>query len=177
MSLPTLARIPLTPDLLARESVRQFDCGDEPWEKEITDWLHAPAGGGGASDDLANGSDIGLYLNDAGELVGVGAFAPSRVGWPKPNSDLIPAWCITMLGVDRHHQRKKYGHVILGDLLRRILDTGTDPIAVLYVRVGSPAINFYTSHNFKPHGKPRKAPEGHENQRMVLDLSAPPVTP
>jgi len=57
--------------------VQGFDCGDEPWEREVADWLKAPSAEQGAIYDWYRGTEIWLYATEAGELVGVGSLGKS----------------------------------------------------------------------------------------------------
>src|SRR6266851_1077583 len=62
-----LTRIPFSESLLPR--VQAFDCGSEPWQLEISDWIKAPAGKDGAVDAIGVGTEVWLYANDGGEVV------------------------------------------------------------------------------------------------------------
>src|SRR5437870_2919878 len=80
--------------------VQAFYCGDEPWQREVSDWIKAPRGAGGALDELDRGTRIWLYVSGAGELVGFGSLAPAMQRWPRAKDPQIPASVIPMLGVD-----------------------------------------------------------------------------
>jgi ribosomal protein S18 acetylase RimI-like enzyme len=170
-----LSRISLSPELLAHQSVRNFDCGPDPWSIEVTEWFHAPVGTGGAADDLQSGDTSGsIFITNTGEVVGFCAYGPSFVSWPKNSSPRQPAFCIAYLGVDHRHQRNGYGKIILQDTLGIIQSLKTSKLVVLYVRVGNPAAKLYREFGFKDVGKPKLTPEGHENQRMILKLPSAP---
>ncbi len=74
-----LRHVAFTPDMLSRASVQAFGCGPEEWETEITDWLKAPPGAGGAADDVTVAENpVWLYATDGGDLVGVGSLGVTR---------------------------------------------------------------------------------------------------
>jgi hypothetical protein len=65
---PLAPPIAFTEELLER--VAAFECGSEPWEREVADYIRAPRGTGGALDDMANnGTQVWLYETTAGELM------------------------------------------------------------------------------------------------------------
>jgi GNAT superfamily N-acetyltransferase len=73
-----LRYVVLTPELLAE--VRKFDCGDEPYQKELASWLLNDA-----SPALARGTRVWLYVNEANEVVGYGSLGQTR--WKYPEAD------------------------------------------------------------------------------------------
>src|ERR1700722_20942655 len=70
--------IDLTPEVLAE--VKGFDCGSEPFQIELADWLtqHALAA-------LSRGTKVWLYANEADEVVGYGSLGHTR--WKYPDAD------------------------------------------------------------------------------------------
>ena len=94
-----LQKIRFTSALLPK--VQQFDCGDEPWEREVSDWIKG--GPGGVLDDLQRGCEVWLYANNSGELVGFGSLAASRWNWPSPTDPRVPISLIPNL-VPRHYE-------------------------------------------------------------------------
>src|SRR5947209_1809151 len=95
----SLTRIPFTEGLLAK--VQGFQCGDEAWEREVSDWIKAPRGGGGAIDALEHGAEIWLYVTAEGDVVGFGSLAQATQRWPRFKDPPVTASVIPMLGVDR----------------------------------------------------------------------------
>jgi hypothetical protein len=95
----SLQVIPFTPALLP--TVQAFDCGSEPWEREVSDWIKRPAGEDGAVDALARGTAVWLYVNDAGELVGFGSLDKTEQRWPKAKDPKVPASIIPWVAVER----------------------------------------------------------------------------
>src|SRR3989442_152452 len=117
-----LQRLPFTPELLAK--VQAFDCGTEPWEGEVSDWIKAAPGEGGAVDELLQGNQVWLYITAAGELVGFGSLGEARQRWPGQKDPKIEASIIPMLGVARRFwgqppgpAEERYSSRILGDLI------------------------------------------------------------
>lgn len=168
-----LQYVPFTPEMLSRASVQAFDCGSAEWEAEIAVWLKAPAGTGGAVDELADGSRIWLYITNSGDLVGVGALADSEASWPKNSSPRRAASCITWLVVDVRFREKGHGQAILNHLLGEARARADQfPLVVLYVHTantGAAAWYGNAKNNFVPVGKPVDR-NGRTYQRMVLNL-------
>jgi GNAT superfamily N-acetyltransferase len=78
--MPDILRfVVFTPDML--DAVRGFDYGDEPYQKELGDWML-----GDAIPALARGTRIWLYLNQAGDFVGYGSLGATRWKYPDPAS-------------------------------------------------------------------------------------------
>jgi len=94
-----LTRIPFAVDLLPM--VESFGCGDEPWQREVSDWIKAPPGAGGAVEELEHGAQVWLYATEEGEVVGFGSLAAASQRWPRSKDPPIPASVIPMLGVDQ----------------------------------------------------------------------------
>ena len=130
--------------MLATDMVKGFDCGQEPWESEITDWLKRLSGQDSAVGDAAAGNPVWLYVSDVGELVGVASVGFTEASYPKNSSKKRPAPCITWLGVDRRHRKKGYGVAILNHVLAECLTYIDRTLVTAYVRQGNPALHLYT---------------------------------
>lgn len=170
--------VPFTPDMLSRPSVQAFDCGAKEWEAEITAWLKAPRGQGGAVDDVeVAGNQVWLYATEDGQLVGVGSLGPTTASWPRNSSPRLPATCITWLAVDLRYRGKGYGQRILDHLLTEAKRRAEQfPLVVLYVHTANTAAaNWYgnAKNNFVPIGKPVER-NGRPYQRMVLSIAQEP---
>jgi ribosomal protein S18 acetylase RimI-like enzyme len=74
--------VPFTADLL--DEIRDFDYGDEPYQRELTDWIRNDALAA-----MAAGTKIWLYVNQAGDIVGYGSLGISRWKYPDPSSKRI----------------------------------------------------------------------------------------
>src|SRR5437764_15357828 len=95
----SLIRLPFTEERLA--SVSGFHCGDDPWEREVSDWIKAPRGSGGAIDALEHGDQVWLYATAQGDLVGFGSLGEAVQRWPRAKDPPVPVTVIPMLGLDR----------------------------------------------------------------------------
>jgi hypothetical protein len=97
-----LVKHPFTPD--DWPDVQDFDCGDEPYEREVSDWLKGPAEEGveSALNCIADDQRPGrVWLYKLGDrLVGFGALAKTEWRWPGKNNDprlplehfQLPSW-------------------------------------------------------------------------------------
>jgi ribosomal protein S18 acetylase RimI-like enzyme len=95
----TLTRIDFAENLLPK--VQGFDCGAEPWQQEVSDWIKAPRGTGGAVDALSQGNQVWLYADPNYELVGFGSIGATTQRYPRPKDDPIPASVIPWMAVAR----------------------------------------------------------------------------
>jgi ribosomal protein S18 acetylase RimI-like enzyme len=176
-----LIRIPFTEDLLPK--VQAFDCGDEPWEREVSDWIKAPRGGGGALDELEHGATVWLYVTDDGELVGFGSLAAAVQRWPRSKDPQVPASVIPMLGVDRKFwgqppgaPEERFSARLLVDLIAEAQTHRAErPILVLYVSIeNARGIKYYERAGFAELHKPYTDKNtGRVYKRMVLVLKDP----
>jgi ribosomal protein S18 acetylase RimI-like enzyme len=174
-----LLRIPFTEDLLAK--VQGFDCGEEPWQREVSDWIKAPLGSGGALDELGQGARVWLYVTQAGELVGFGSLAATMQRWPRSKDPQVPASVIPMLGVDRRFwgqpprpPEERYSAQLLDDLLAEAKRESKErPILILYVHIDNVrGIRFYERAGFVELHKPfTDKKTGRQYKRMVLVLT------
>jgi hypothetical protein len=136
MSSPVLEKLPFTADLLPK--VADFTCGAEEWEAEVSDWLKAPPGAGGAADEVANDGRVWLYYDEAGEIVGVGSLAETIQRHPVTGVENTPATVIPYVGLDVRFQGKGYAKPVLADLLAEAMaDRDQRPILVLQVHIGN----------------------------------------
>ena len=160
-----------TVDMLGWTSVQGFGCGDEAWEREITEWLKAPLGSGGAVDETFEGNTTWLYVSDDGDVVGVASVGPSSASWPKNSSPRLPATCVTWVATDYRHRGKGYGGQIMNHVVGECLARKDDfPLVVLYVYQGNPARDWYVKkYNFAEIGKPLTQ-NGRFYDRLVLSL-------
>jgi ribosomal protein S18 acetylase RimI-like enzyme len=175
-----LVRIPFTEDLLPK--VQAFDCGQEPWELEVSNWIKAPRGGGGAVDDLPR-NQVWLYATDNGDLVGFGSFGETSQKWPRSKDPPILASIIPMLGIAKEYwgqppgpRESRYSTRILEDLIvEAVAHQNERPILILFVNVNNQrAIQLYQRFGFVELHKPvTDKNTGFVNKRMVLDLTSP----
>lgn len=63
--------------------VKDFHCGDEPWDREVSGWIHDP---GGALRDMhgKRPCSVWLHINDNDSIVGFSSLCESNwAGYPK----------------------------------------------------------------------------------------------
>jgi GNAT superfamily N-acetyltransferase len=180
---PQLTRIPFTEELLPK--VQAFDCGSEPWQLEVSNWIKAPPGAAGAVDALSRNVQVWLYADEQGNLVGFGSLAEAMQRWPRSKDDPIPVSLIPWLAVDRRFWGKpegppeeRFAVVILRDLLaeaRAIQDER--PLLILFVHVdNAAAIKLYERAGFKELHKSLKDKQtGWLYKRMALLLKDQPA--
>ncbi|HEY8506142.1 MAG TPA: hypothetical protein VIL46_16265, partial [Gemmataceae bacterium] len=70
--MPDLLRfVVFTPE--SADLVRDFDCGDAPYQRELADWIRDEAEAA-----LERGTKVWLYVNQANEIIGYGSLGVSR---------------------------------------------------------------------------------------------------
>jgi GNAT superfamily N-acetyltransferase len=162
--------------------VQSFGCGEEPWEKEVSEWIKAPAGGGGGLDALEQEVKVWLYFDRSGNMLGFGSLAETTQRWPSSKDPKIPATVIPMLGLDVRYwgqpsgpPEERYANLILQDLVQEARALAqSHPILVLYVHVNNVrAIRFYERAGFQDlHKAYKDSRTGHTYKRMALALNA-----
>jgi|GEM_PF-2076811 len=142
--------------------VQDFDCGDKPYEKEVSDWLKGPEEDG--RDCAVNSikhpeKPSRVWLYKLGEqIVGFGALAHSKWRWPGKNNDpSIPLSIIIWVAVHKDFwgkpkgtEEEKYSVQILDDLVAEAeADAQTHPALGLFVhKDNGHAIKFYKDAGF-----------------------------
>jgi ribosomal protein S18 acetylase RimI-like enzyme len=177
-----LTKVPFTEELLPK--VQGFDCGEEVWEQEVSDWIKAPLGAGGALDELQQGNQVWLYVDEGGELVGFGSLGITMQRWPRSKDPQLVATSIPMLGVDRRFwgqppgpAEDRYSTRILADLIEEARKHQDErPILILFVHIENVrAIRYYERAGFTELHKPyTDKATGRVYKRMVLVLTSPP---
>lgn len=140
-------------------AVQSFYCGNEPWEREVSDWIKGgPDGQSGVIVDMQrpSGCEVWLYRTQNNILVGFGSL--SEPPWPyplkgDPHPNLIP-----MLGVRREFwgeprdvpKAERYSAQIMDDLQNEARKhSDRSPAIVLYVHPDNArAIKFYKEAGF-----------------------------
>src|SRR5262245_42150133 len=176
-----LTKIPFTEELLPK--VQGFDCGDEPWEREVSDWIKTPRGQGGALDELQQGNHVWLYVNEADEVVGFGSLGAAMQRWPRSKDPPLLVSSIPMLGVARQFwgqppgpSEDRYSTRILADLIAEARQYQDErPILILFVHIENVrAVRYYERAGFTELHKPyTDKATGRVYKRMVLALPAP----
>lgn len=127
-----LRKVAFSRELLPR--VAAFKCGDQPWDIEVSDWIKAPEGKGGAIDDLGKKCDVWLYLNEKDEVVGFSSLGSSNWRYPTANDPRKQISVIPWVAVEARFQGNGYFSQILAHLFFEA-QSKTDrlPIIGLYV--------------------------------------------
>ncbi len=159
--------------------VQDFDCGNEPWEMEVSNWLKAPSGQGGALDDILNlGAKVWLYQEQGdGALVGVGSLGLHTVRYKNPKKGPpTPTFVIPGLGLARAFwgkpkgdEKNRYSRQVMNHLIEtaRAEKAVNDVELIMLVvhKANTHAIKLYREYNFEDHG-----PKDANYNRMVAVL-------
>ena len=142
--------------------VQDFHCGDEPYEKEVAEWLKGPAveGVDSAINSIVHPdkpSRVWLYKIGK-KIVGFGSLAKSEWRWPGKNNDgFVPLSVIIWIGVQKEFWGKpegpkdeRYSAQILDDLLAEAeAEAKTHSVLGLFVHKDNKrAIKFYKDSGF-----------------------------
>jgi len=140
-----------TPDLL--DEVRDFEYGDEPYQKELADWMRNDAVAA-----LQRGTKVWLYVNQAGDIVGYGSLGITRWKNPDPSSRkvevvIVPAVALRkeFWGKPQGPSEERYSSQIMVHLLDEARDWPGEPPAVgLFVHPNNQAaIKLYERFGFR----------------------------
>ncbi len=163
-----LKKSPFTMDDLP--IVQGFDCGDDPWQVEISEWIQ-DRGEDPVSYALHHGCEVWLYWTDEDGLVGYGSLAERSWKWPTPINT------IPMLGIQKKfwgqpkgEGEQKFSLQLLADLAATArTHTSRKPLLGLHVnRNNAQAIRFYQSVGFEFLDK--KDSQEKVNRRMIISL-------
>ena len=141
---------PFRAELLA--DVRDFSCGDEPWQVEVAQWIN------GESPDNAvkrasQGTDVWLYRNSDREVVGYGSLqqktewsCPPPIGPKEVVSIVVPFFWVQMRfpqgepkGLPRN---ARFAYQILLDLVAKASGHGTRVLGLFVDEDNKRAIKF-----------------------------------
>lgn len=176
-----LIRIPFAEALL--QKVQGFDCGNEPWEKEVSNWIKAPRGADGAIDAMDYGAEVWLYSTQGGELAAFGSLSTTLQHWPRSKDPKVLVSILPVLGLDKKFwnepkgpREQRYSTQVLDDLIAEAKKHAAErPVLILYVNEkNARAIKFYLNAGFKKLHKPwTDRTTGFVNKRMALVLTSP----
>ena len=158
----------------------EFDCGAEPWEVEVSDWIRG-RGQESVLDYLPlPDCQIWLYTTPEFGLVGFGSIKATRWRWPTPRDRAITLTMIPMLGIQSRFRgephgegERRYSEQLLDDLaFEATSHRDREPLLGLYVHPGNArAISFYRRSGFSDFPKSWIDPHsGVAYQAMLLDL-------
>jgi GNAT superfamily N-acetyltransferase len=151
--MPDLLRfVTFTPELL--DEVRDFEYGDEPYQKELAAWMVNDA-----QTALQRGTKVWLYVNQAGEIVGYGSLGVTRWKYPdaaarKIEVVIVPAVALrkAFWGKPEGPPEERYSSQIMRHLLDEALAwPGRLPAVGLFVHPDNQAaIKLYQRFGFVP---------------------------
>jgi RimJ/RimL family protein N-acetyltransferase len=129
-----LRAIPYSADL--QEHVADFACGDEPYERELADWIRNEA-----LPAMERGTRVWLFVTEEGDLVGYGSLGTTNWRWPDPKSERVTLNIIPAVAIQRHYwgkpdgpREQRYSTQILDHLIAEATDrTDTAPLLGLFV--------------------------------------------
>lgn len=137
--------------------VQDFDCGDEPWEREIANYLKSEAADGALTQSEERGNGAWLYFNEDRALVGYAVIGLTNWRWPDPKTKKQYPHAVA-IGVDRRFSGQppgpregRYSWQIVTDLMAEVLkypDVGS--VLTLFVHESNArAIAFYRNLQFE----------------------------
>ena len=171
-----LRPLEFTPAMTAK--VSHFDCGSEPWETEVSDWIKARGDTKGDSALTAMRAEppvrIWLYINSEDRIVGFGSLGQSEWRWPNSKrSHRTRVGLFPMLGIHKEFQGKpanagsrKYCYQIVEDLLAKAKSADFKLVG-LFVHKS----NLKARHIYKKIGFSSFPPSFGDNDRMLIDLA------
>jgi ribosomal protein S18 acetylase RimI-like enzyme len=147
---------------LALPEIQSFHCGDERWDREVAGWIKSASGGNSVVEDMRRfGTEVWLYRDDQGELVGFSSLGQTTYTWPVGSKRKERVQVIPFIGVHAKFKGEpkdakrddKYAYQILDDLLacaaEKALSGGLFALLVLSVDdQNKRAIRFYENRDF-----------------------------
>jgi len=146
-----LRAVAFAPELLSE--VAEFDCGDEPYQKELATWLQKEA-----VSALGRGTKVWLYINEANEIVGYGSLGQTRWKYPEADSPksalvIIPAVAVrrSFWGKPDGRKEDRYSSQIMQHLIGEALTwPGSLPALGLFLHTDNQAaLHLYQRFGFR----------------------------
>jgi ribosomal protein S18 acetylase RimI-like enzyme len=178
-----IERIPFSEELFSE--VQEFNCGELPYEKSVSEWLKRPFGEDGALTSIKEKKRPGrVWLYNLKEetnkkLIGYGALGKGNWKWKGEDDPRIPVTLVIWCGVAKEYQGKpdgdkenRYSYRIFDDLIDiAYQERQTHPVMGLLVHVDNKrAIAFYRSFGFTDQDMMTYAEDGEVYQRMYVIL-------
>lgn len=175
-------RIPFTENDLHR--VQDFRCGDLPYQKEVSDWIKAPATApdSALADMRDRGTAVWLYEADDGAVIGFGSLGLTSWTIPNPETgkkERTPIQIIPNFAIDSRYKRKPdgvpeeqwYSRLVFADLLTAAYERAVSQgfpywLGLLVFADNARAIELYRGFGFQEVGRTRQ-----NYVRMLTDLS------
>jgi GNAT superfamily N-acetyltransferase len=151
----TIKHVPFTPDLL--DLVKDFDCGSEPYQMELADWIRNDA-----LQAVEGGTLVWLYITQTGDVVGYGSLGESNWRYPdyqaKKRSKVL---IIPAVALDKAYHGKpegadrdaRFSSQVMRHLIAEAQRWPTPmPALCLFVHPDNEgAIKLYTRFDFQPY--------------------------
>jgi GNAT superfamily N-acetyltransferase len=145
-----LVAIPFAAELL--DQVQAFSCGEEPYERELADWIRQEALAA-----MSRGTKVWLYATEGRELIGYGSLGKTNWHWPEPGSGKVSLSIIPAVAIQKQYWGKpdgpregRYSSQVLDHLIAEATDrTDTQPLLGLFVHTDNHrAIKLYERAGF-----------------------------
>ena len=176
-----LTKYPFSEADIALPEVQAFDCGDDPWDLEVAEWIESRSGDNSVLEDMKQfGTEVWLYRDEDGLLVGYSSLGQTKYTWPVGTKKKETVSVIPFIGVQRGFRGEprdavdrndKYAYQILDDLLAYAAGIKTRfPLVALSVDDrNTRAIRFYRHRGFVDLKIP-KVVAGVSYMRMAIPL-------
>lgn len=160
--------------------VQDFDCGQEEWEREVSDWIKSegPEGALAESSRSSRPCKVWLYESDDGQIVGFGSLGETNWGRRVEGDPNSPFTVIPNFAVQSRFQGQpanvspdeRYASLIMDDLIFEASEIpNRRPLLGLFVDVRNVrAIRFYERFGFQRLTSRVDSDTGREYLRMVL---------
>ncbi len=135
-------------DLLV--DVHDFSCGDEPWQVEVAQWIKGESADN-ALTRIAQGTEVWLYRNAGGDVVGYGSLGKTEWSWPPPKGPKQIVSVIPYFGVQTQFQGEpkksprsgRFAYQILMDFVGKAAAHETSVLGLFVDEDNKRAIKFY----------------------------------
>ncbi len=149
--LDQLKKLPFSEQLLP--VVQHFYCGDDPWEREVADWIKDPDQ---VLTEMKRGCKVWIYYTDEYPVIGFGSISKSLWPWPTETSDKVRMGIIPYVAIQKQFWGKPegpkdeyYSSQILGDLLSEARTRGYNYVRLFVHTDNQRAIGFYRRYGFR----------------------------